>query len=241
VEVDFPEVTTRKARIIRRTPALSALVGPPVEAAGGVSGELESVRAGRGRVSGRTYRLVPCDLSDVAGLERALSAAGVDRTLPTLLLSECVMVYMRPEDSSALVAWASQFFRGPAAFCTYEQILPDDAFGRVMLANLEARGCSLRGIRAFPTIAAQRARYLSRGWSACRAADMNAVFAALAEADPEALRRACRLEIFDEFEEWRLIQGHYLMLLATKPAEASLPGEALEDALDFLRGAGEDQ
>ena len=56
---------------------------------------------------------------------------------------------------------------------------------------------------------AQRARYLSRGWSACRAADMNAVFAALAEADPEALRRACRLEIFDEFEEWTLIMSHY--------------------------------
>lgn len=39
-----------------------------------------------------SYALVACDLGDVARLEASLDAAGLDRSLPTLVIAECVVV-----------------------------------------------------------------------------------------------------------------------------------------------------
>lgn len=58
--------------------------------------------------------------------------------LPTFFLSECVMVYMEPAESRALIRWVADSFTR-AVFVTYEQIHPDDAFGRVMMENLAVR------------------------------------------------------------------------------------------------------
>ena len=58
--------------------------------------------------------------------------------MPTLFISECVLVYMPGEDSGRVIEWAASIFTGGAVFMTYEQIRPDDAFGRTMMANLEA-------------------------------------------------------------------------------------------------------
>ena len=51
--------------------------------------------------------------------------------LPTYVLSECVLVYMEPEDSAAVVKWIGERFAS-AALVVYEQvwigILPEDCF-----------------------------------------------------------------------------------------------------------------
>lgn len=39
-----------------------------------------------------SYALVACDLGDVARLDASLVAAGIDRSLPTLVIAECVVV-----------------------------------------------------------------------------------------------------------------------------------------------------
>lgn len=49
------------------------------------------------------YRLVAADLRDTARLEEQLIKAGVDFDAPTIILSECVLVYMEPADSANLV------------------------------------------------------------------------------------------------------------------------------------------
>lgn len=41
--------------------------------------------------------------------------------LPTLLIAECVLVYMSPEQSASLVSWAASTF-GTAMFINYEQV-----------------------------------------------------------------------------------------------------------------------
>ena len=33
-------------------------------------------------------------------------------SLPTLLISECVLIYLKPADAKAVVTWASTFFTG---------------------------------------------------------------------------------------------------------------------------------
>ncbi len=99
----------------------------------------------------RDYNLVNADLRDIAMVNRKLAAAGLDKSQPTLFLSECVMVYMEPEDSGALIAWAAAEFR-TATFVTYEQIHPHDSFGRMMLAHLEVQSLVVDGVsRRVPT------------------------------------------------------------------------------------------
>lgn len=41
--------------------------------------------------------------------------------LPTLLITECVLVYMSPEQSANLIKWAASSF-GTAMFVNYEQV-----------------------------------------------------------------------------------------------------------------------
>lgn len=71
---------------------------------------------------------------------------------PTLFISECVLIYLQPGDSNALIQWAAKTFPS-CAFAAYEQILPDDAFGRMMQKNLAVRAlrrvmsrCSWHGL-----------------------------------------------------------------------------------------------
>ena len=64
--------------------------------------------------------------------------SGLQPKLPTLVLAECVLVYMQPADSTQLMQQLGNLL--PTAACVvYEQIRPDDAFGQQMLMNLEVR------------------------------------------------------------------------------------------------------
>jgi tRNA wybutosine-synthesizing protein 4 len=63
--------------------------------------------------------------------------------LPTLFIAECVLVYLPPEASQRLVQWCADTCRDAVGFVLYEQIKPDDAFGKQMLINLEVGGSLL--------------------------------------------------------------------------------------------------
>ena len=54
----------------------------------------EQSAAGNGRILSQPYSLLPVDLRDAEALRRELRAAGFDPQLPTLVLAECVLVYM---------------------------------------------------------------------------------------------------------------------------------------------------
>jgi tRNA wybutosine-synthesizing protein 4 len=162
-------------------------------------------------VIGRSYRLVTSDLRDISAVESALLAAGCDFSLPTLLLSECVLIYLEPEESCGIIAWAARAFTR-STFVTYEQIRPHDAFGQMMMRNLEERGYCLRGLNAFPDLNAKIACYTELGYQACTSIDMNDVYYRLL---PRAeVARIERLEIFDELEEWHLMSAHYSITVA---------------------------
>lgn len=303
VEVDFPDVTLRKAALIRRHAALLALIGgrskltreemEAVEAAamansskGGDSGFLGGGGGRRGAgglsspssasssseaeaplppipegvfiaaegtsgtvVSGPNYRLVTADLRQISSLSAALlgpsssssssetssSSSGdsslLDPSVPTLFLSECVLVYLEPEESCAIIAFAAQSFPR-SVFVTYEQIRPHDAFGAIMARNLAERGYTLRGLNAFPDLAAQKKRYRELGfrWSCCW--DLNDCYYRLLPTDE--VKRTERLELFDEVEEWHLMSAHYCIAVAVNelPGFAGAGGEGGGDAVE---------
>ena len=64
--------------------------------------------------------------------------------LPTLLLFECVLVYMTPASSNGILRWFTGYFSSPSAkesrsvlgCIVYEMFALEDAFGKVMVNNL---------------------------------------------------------------------------------------------------------
>lgn len=191
-EVDFDAVATWKTRLIAKTPALSSLTSD-------------------------LYHLLAADLRDVAALESALRGAGVDFAAPTIFLAECVLVYMEPESSAALLEWCSSRFPD-SLFAAYEMTSPGDAFGQMMKQNIQGMGCLLPGLEPYPTLASQEKRFNMAGWDSARASDMLTVFQEFL--DREEVRRISKIEILDEVEEWELIMRHYCLVVAAKGQDA---------------------
>ena len=97
------------------------------------------VDAQAGTLHSSHYHILPCDLRDLPSFTKLLHDHGFDDSVPTLFLSECVMIYMKPEYSQAIVNWIKNTL-STAFFCLYEQIRPNDAFGKEMIFNLQVRG-----------------------------------------------------------------------------------------------------
>jgi tRNA wybutosine-synthesizing protein 4 len=216
-EVDFPEVLSKKLSAILKKQAL----WPLLDAASQediVSRDLGS--SGTRELRTPHCRFVSTDMRIAPELKDSMERAGFRSDVPTLFLSECVLVYMQAMHGDSIIEWASSAVSSaPSAIVVYEQVNPTDAFGKVMVENLMQRGCPLLSIHEYPTLEAQRQRYLQRGFECCFAADMNEVYSKYL--DQQDLDRIHRLEMMDEFEEWHLIQAHYLLLVATRAGAAA--------------------
>ena len=229
-EVDFLAALARKAEAIRRSPVLRELVardGPSMSATS--AGAASSATPSAGSPSSSTplalagahdYALVGADMRDLDSFTHALLSAGVDLSLPILFLSECVLIYMAPSASNAVLGWIARAFTGGSLVLNYEQIHPFDAFGQTMIDNLRARGCDLLGLTSYPTLDAHRARYLSLAFDAHAGWDMNDVYRFYVQPTHKT-KRIERLELFDEMEEWNMLQAHYQISVACKLPTAS--------------------
>lgn len=82
------------------------------------------------------YQLLAADLRAVEEVEKLLVSVGLDVTLPTLFVSEAVLMYTNPVDSERLMAWSGTRV-SPSMFAIYEPINPHDSFGRMMVDNLK--------------------------------------------------------------------------------------------------------
>ncbi|CAH1758045.1 1807_t:CDS:2 [Entrophospora sp. SA101] len=219
-EIDYPQVNLKKIMSIRRHEELLELLGNEIE-----------IGKGETEIYGIDYCLLSGDLRNFeSDLIPIMESKGFDRSLPTLFLSECVMIYMDPTDSDKLVEWIGKNMR-LAIFIVYEQILPDDAFGSVMLHNLRLRNIELRGIHAYPTLQSQKDRYLSRGWNYAEAIDINEIHDY--HLDPNELSRISRLELMDEFEEWKLLAKHYCIAWAYKVTTDDKSHKSFFDNIKF--------
>uniref|UniRef100_A0A8C3BUZ6 tRNA wybutosine-synthesizing protein 4 n=1 Tax=Cairina moschata TaxID=8855 RepID=A0A8C3BUZ6_CAIMO len=205
-EVDFPNVACQKATLIKTTKELSALVGD-------TEGERLGVTTA---FSGEDYKLLGVDLSELSKLSTALKEAGLDNEVPTLFIAEVVLTYLENSRSDALIQWAAEHF-SQACFLLYEQMHPEDSFGRVMQQHFSQLNSALHSLSQYPDCEAQQRRFFEKGWTECSVMDMNEFFTCCTPENEQ--QRVQALEPFDEYEEWHLKCSHYFVLTASKGME----------------------
>ncbi|KAL8691885.1 MAG: hypothetical protein Q9218_002990 [Villophora microphyllina] len=180
-ELDFPSNTHQKTTTITRSPALTSLIP------GGytVSGDGTSLSSG-------TYYIHALDLRDLADPSKVstLELKGVDTSIPTLLISECCLIYLPPHQADAVVDYFTKhLFRlsshppspsdlsstssplqrtASLALILYEPLNPHDPFGKTMVRNLAQRGIVLQTLQKYGSKEAQVERLRDHGFSGGR-------------------------------------------------------------------------
>jgi len=207
IELDYERVCRTKANIIRKNEIFTKLFS---------ANELNrSPECSDSELHCGGYHLLSADLRYPEQVQTALEKCNVDWNQPILFLSECVLVYMHAHESSPLINWISSQIHesnGMGMFVIYEQIRPDDPFGRVMVENLQSRGCPLLSLSNHPSLESQEERFKQLGWTYSHARDMNDIYLNVIPTTDRL--RAEKLEMFDEFEEWFLIQAHYCICVS---------------------------
>ncbi|XP_016895624.1 tRNA wybutosine-synthesizing protein 4 [Cynoglossus semilaevis] len=201
-EVDFPDVARRKALLIMHNNTLRGMLDEHLPPSAGASHLWSS-----------QYRLLGLDIREESQVKEALSSAGLDWESPTLILSEVVLTYMETNWSDKVIKWAAKLFP-QSLFVLYEQIHPCDPFGLIMQEHFRKLNSTLHALRQYPDAAAQRRRFLEKGWDQCVCLDINDFFFGLVP--EEERRRIESLEPFDEYEEWHQKCSHYFILTASR-------------------------
>ena len=106
-EIDVPMVVSKKIMIIQKSKNLSD--------------KIPDFKVEDGNLKSSHYTLISGDLKDFESIKGKLLNFGFDAQIPTLILSECLLIYLEVEKSTCLI----QEFRNliqDCAFIVYEQV-----------------------------------------------------------------------------------------------------------------------
>lgn len=166
VDIDFDEITEIKSNKIRRLPILQQKL----------SDENKSFKIPCGFHSS-LYTILPADLRDINQLDNQLKLLIdnqiLDLTKPTLILTECVLIYMSNEHSTNLLKYFSSKFSRCCLFLNFEQINMNDRFGQIMFENLKQRSCHLIGLESCQSLESQFDRYRNANFSGMNGLTLN--------------------------------------------------------------------
>ena len=157
------------------------------------------------------FNMIGCDMTDTKELETRLQALGIDWNLPTIVFCECSLTYVKVSQSIALTSWLTSKLR-QLIFIDYEQIVPHDSFGQIMVRHFRKRNSALKCVEHYPTIHDHQRRFLSLGWKSCSILDIETVFKR--NTGMHELKRWQNIaEQFDEQEEFKSKCLHYILLV----------------------------
>jgi [phosphatase 2A protein]-leucine-carboxy methyltransferase len=184
------------------------------------------------------YNIHAVDLRNFAKDGDLPTLPNLSSTTPTLIISECCLIYLAPETSTAILHNFSQKLipaPTPLSLIVYEPINPHDAFGRTMVANLSQRGIHLQSLHTYATLSLQKQRLIDAGFTdGQQAADVDFLFESDWVGDAER-ERVARCEMMDEVEEWRLLARHYAVVWGWR---GSVFGEAWKELAGQDDGGG---
>ncbi|KAJ5904514.1 hypothetical protein N7504_006897 [Penicillium tannophilum] len=219
-ELDFAVNTTAKIHAIRSTPRLQKVLG--IDS----SSQDVTVSEAGDSLHSPSYHIHPLDLRSLSSSTSPEILPGIDTTLPTLLISECCLIYLLPTEAAEVVSFFTErLFQPttPLGLILYEPIRPDDAFGRTMVSNLATRGIQLQTLHKYATLKAQRTRLHEQGFVSGQAvADIEFLWERWV--DEKEKERVSRLEMLDEMEEWQLLARHYCIAWGWRDDAAAFQG-----------------
>ena len=201
VELDLPDMVEDKRRIVQEHEVLRDLA------------------------TDEHYRLVAADLNH---LERvgAVIAEHVLPDVPTILLAECVFIYVEEASSRNLLQMLLTKHFAPdlsVLFVSYDAILPNDRFGQMMIHNLAERHIDLKSYKDLPNCKAHVDRCLAIGFKSAKSVSMKDLYLMVPKAEQLRLNS---LEMIDDWDEWNLVHEHYSFTVAWTLGDgtpASLP------------------
>jgi [phosphatase 2A protein]-leucine-carboxy methyltransferase len=161
------------------------------------------------------FHLISCDLRNLNELDKKLKECELNFSLPTLFISECVLIYMSAEHSSQLLSYLTRTFDACCCLVNYEQVNLNDKFGEIMLANMELRSCRLLGVEACHSIDSQFNRFVRTGFSSnvCQVLTMTDFYRH--KLDRRERERIESIEFLDESELLYQLMDHYCICIAS--------------------------
>lgn len=207
-ELDFATNTTSKISSIKRTPSLLKAIhthlGPDHIDSLLISSNGDSLYS-------PTYNVHPLDLRSLATNKPVPKLPNISSSTPTLLLSECCLIYLPPAQADAILQTLANHMIAPTtplSLVLYEPIHPHDSFGQVMVSNLAQRGIVLQTLHKYHSLAAQRTRLTEATFvDGQSGADVEWLFQNWL--NQEEKDRVGKCEMLDEMEEWVLLGRHY--------------------------------
>ena len=226
-EVDFEEVINKKAiALLSESTCRHLLLGShynnatPLSSLGSKDNRqiltkiLHDCTITNGFNLGPNLTLFGSDLrNNTNDIVNKLTSIGFNPLLPTLILTECVLVYIEKVVTEKLInAFASSISN--VAWVTYDMVNPMDSFGKTMCKNLRDAGFNIPGFLEYPTIESQIQRFQLNNFEKVKTMSMLAAFQCLLTSEDKA--RIARIEHLDEIEEFELIMSHYTLTTAVK-------------------------
>ncbi|KAL8795635.1 MAG: hypothetical protein Q9195_001873 [Heterodermia aff. obscurata] len=204
-ELDFAANTSTKISTIIQTKSINQCVPGPLE-----------ISSDGSKLHSPKYHIHPVDLRSPFPCEDPMNPRAklipldhVDVTLPTLLISECCLIYLEPEAAETVLDYFASIFPSGTSlgFVLYEPINPFDSFGKMMVSNLAARGIVLQTLQKYHSLEIQKTRLRKHGFVGAAAEDVDFLWENWISANEK--ERVAALEMVDEVEEWRLLAQHY--------------------------------
>lgn len=217
-EIDFPDILARKHDMYLADERLAKVFSNDASAASSDRSMPPPMAAPSTQASGvkllGQFALVGVDIRQTDRLVELLLQAGWDRHRPTIVFTECVMVYIDREHTEGICRALGDMVEQDSVWVSYDMINPDDRYGKIMVQNLTAAGFHIPGITDFPTLAAEANRFLSTGWTTAHSCTMHQFYNRCITAEEKL--RIKDLEMVDEVEEWNMIMDHYSLTIAVK-------------------------
>ena len=155
---------------------------------------------------------------------------GFESEVPTLIISECVLCYLSPEEyQNTINYWTGIAGKGFVGFLIYEPMSLDDQFGETMTYNLQSRGLNLQTFSKYPDLTARK-KFLEESCHLknLRLTDMSCIGGYKRSQEGREwiehndMDRINKLELIDEIEEIRLLLEHYCLIYGEYTEEKSL-------------------
>ncbi|KAF2405260.1 leucine carboxyl methyltransferase 1 [Trichodelitschia bisporula] len=238
-ELDFAANTASKISTLKRNPPLLKALQGHVKDADDIAFSSDGTR-----LASPTYNIHPVDLRALVQSSQTpqpLSLPNLSPDIPTLVLSECCLIYLSPSAADSVLSALTRSLvpsPTPLSLILYEPIRPFDAFGKVMVANLASRGIHMQTLEKYASLSAQTTRLQTAGFAGGQGA-VDVDFAFEQWIDAKERERISRCEMLDELEEWRLLARHYCVAWGWRNGKQEY-GDVFSRAWDDVKDQNED-